>query len=522
PLARPGAVAPTPLSDPGWVRERQLLSRLDELRSIQQRLAEDREELPELGRQAGGPGPAAGGGGGGSIAPVERVGGGGGGGTYLRRPPQEKARTGGESEPPTNQEGTQPGRATPVERSEGAARGESQDRRGGRPEPDEPQNFAPAGQRGAASTGVSNTRHAPRPEDPNRQYQVTESASSQGGGEGGGGGGGDAGDGGSEGGNQQGGQRDRSQTSRPGQTISQSGATPAAARDAEQKTRVAVRQVALTRESYQLALRKLDLTNATRVTEAVVSRHVSHSLTSILKRVYREQDLDNLDAESAVNDLGVLLKLGGEFTFAHSARVLDYAMDLADQVGIQDRTTRSQVRYGALLKDIGDVGVRLNYQPEQTLDELGRILSSPDMRRAGLLHDLGKVKVPKEILYKPGRLTPEEFQIMKMHPVYGAEMVYPIRCLRHLCPTIRGHHERWDGQGYPDGLKGQDIPLPARIIAVADVFDALAAPRPYKDGMDVRKVWEILKEGKASHFDPQLVDAFGKVLRRRYPEHEFA
>jgi HD-GYP domain-containing protein (c-di-GMP phosphodiesterase class II) len=151
------------------------------------------------------------------------------------------------------------------------------------------------------------------------------------------------------------------------------------------------------------------------------------------------------------------------------------------------------------------------------LEEFSDFLQGQDMLRAGLLHDIGKVKIPPEILYKPGKLTPEEYEIMKLHPIWGEEIVKPIASLRYLCPTIRGHHERWDGKGYPDGLEGDDIPLAARIISVADVFDALAAERPYKRGMEVKKVTAILSEGRGSHFDPFLVDAFLEVLGRRYP-----
>lgn len=277
------------------------------------------------------------------------------------------------------------------------------------------------------------------------------------------------------------------------------------------------RRIAVSRESYQLSLRKLDLMAATRTTDSLVSRHVSHSLTSVLRRVYRQQELESLDTETAVNSLGVLLKLGGSLTFDHSSRVLELAVSLADQVGITDRKTLSQVRDGSLLKDIGDVGLRFNYQSEEALDQVGGFLAGQDVRRVGMLHDIGKTRIPPTILHKPGRLTPHEFQIMKMHPIYGEEMVYPIPSLRHLCPAIRSHHERWDGQGYPDGLNREQIPLAARIIAVADVFDALSSPRPYKSAMPVHEVWEIMRDGRGTHFDPLLIDAFRHVLQRRYP-----
>lgn len=263
-------------------------------------------------------------------------------------------------------------------------------------------------------------------------------------------------------------------------------------------------------------MKKLEGVLPSRAFDQTAGTHIVHSVTSLLKQAYRSHRLENLSEHEAVNALGMVLKMGGDFTFNHSARVLELAMELADEVGVHDSRTRRQVRYGALLKDIGKAGIELVGLPEESQQRIGKFLSSQDLRQAGLLHDIGKTKIPNEILYKPGKLSDEEFTIMKQHPVLGEEMVYPIHSLRHLCPAIRGHHERWDGKGYPDGLKGEEIPLAARIIAVADVFDALQAPRPYKPGMEISKVREILLAGKGTHFDPQLVDAFMRVVRRKF------
>ena len=250
----------------------------------------------------------------------------------------------------------------------------------------------------------------------------------------------------------------------------------------------------------------------------LMTRHAGHNMESLLKKTYRLDSLKELSEDEAVNCLGLVLKMGGEFTYAHSARVLELAMDLADEVGIVDERTRRQIRHGALLKDTGEMALMLDEAPPGKIEKMSEFLKSQDLRKAGLLHDIGKTKIPPEILYKPGKLTEEEYDIMKLHPIIGEQIVYPIESLRHLCPIIRGHHERWDGKGYPDGLKGEAIPLGARIIAVADVFDALAAERPYKAGMPIDRVQAILKEGRGTHFDPDLVDAFERVLQRRYPE----
>lgn len=252
----------------------------------------------------------------------------------------------------------------------------------------------------------------------------------------------------------------------------------------------------------------------------VAGRVAGRAIGTLLKKLYDKEDVEELDEETAVTSLGLILRLGGEFTYKHSTRVLDLALELADEVGIRDKQTRREIKYGAVLRDIGEFDLLLQGQPnsDKKLQEIGDFLGSQDMLRAGLLHDIGKVNIPPEILYKPGKLTPEEYEIIKMHPIYGEEIVRPIASLRYLCPTIRGHHERWDGKGYPDGLAEEAIPLAARIISVADVFDALAAERPYKAGMEVRKVRNILAEGRGTHFDPSLVDAFLGIIARRYPD----
>lgn len=252
----------------------------------------------------------------------------------------------------------------------------------------------------------------------------------------------------------------------------------------------------------------------------VGGRVAGAAIGTLLKDLYEEEDLEKLDEETAVTSLGLILRLGGEFTYEHSTRVLDLALELADEVGVRDKQTRKEIKFGTVLRDVGEFDLLLQGEPDRNkrMKEFSGFLAGQDMLRAGLLHDIGKVKIPPEILYKPGKLTEEEYELMKMHPIYGEEIVRPIASLRYLCPTIRGHHERWDGKGYPDKLVGEKIPLAARIISVADVFDALAAERPYKRGMEVRKVKGILAEGRGTHFDPFLVDAFLEVISRRYPD----
>jgi putative two-component system response regulator len=112
----------------------------------------------------------------------------------------------------------------------------------------------------------------------------------------------------------------------------------------------------------------------------------------------------------------------------------------------------------------------------------------------GYLHDIGKVGIPDSVLFKPGKLTGEEWEIMRAHPVRGEEICGPLKPLRGVLPLIRNHHERWDGTGYPDGLRRTEIPLLARVLQVVDIYDALTHPRPYKQAYSSDRALEILQE----------------------------
>lgn len=133
---------------------------------------------------------------------------------------------------------------------------------------------------------------------------------------------------------------------------------------------------------------------------------------------------------------------------------------------------------------------------------------------ASPLHDVGKVAIPDHILLKPGKLTPEEFAIMKGHAQHGANILAGSQSplLQLACEIALSHHEWFDGSGYPNGLKGDDIPLSGRIVAVADVFDALTTTRPYKKAWSFDDAYDHLRDGAGSHFDPTCLAAFGAVL----------
>jgi ribonuclease P protein subunit RPR2 len=136
---------------------------------------------------------------------------------------------------------------------------------------------------------------------------------------------------------------------------------------------------------------------------------------------------------------------------------------------------------------------------------------APEIEFGFLLHDIGKVAIPDSILYKPGALTEEERTRMAKHPVIGAEIVRGIEFLQEPAKVVRSHHERWDGTGYPDGLRGEEIPLAARVFAVADVLDALTTDRPYRPASTFAKAREMIVAGSGTQFDPRVIEAFSSI-----------
>ena len=162
-------------------------------------------------------------------------------------------------------------------------------------------------------------------------------------------------------------------------------------------------------------------------------------------------------------------------TEGHTLRVTNSAMGLAKLAGITD-------------------------------DELVHV------RRGALLHDIGKLGIPDSILFKPDKLTSEEWDIMRKHPQYAYDMIVRIEYLRPALDIPYCHHEKWDGSGYPRGLKAEEIPLCARVFAIIDVWDALTSDRPYRSAWDNQKASEYINEQSGRHFEPKLVELFNKTV----------
>jgi HD-GYP domain-containing protein (c-di-GMP phosphodiesterase class II) len=144
------------------------------------------------------------------------------------------------------------------------------------------------------------------------------------------------------------------------------------------------------------------------------------------------------------------------------------------------------------------------------------------VRRGALLHDIGKMGIPDGILLKAGELTEGEWEIMRKHPAYAFELLWPIPYLRPALDIPYCHHERWDGSGYPRGLKGEMIPLAARLFAVVDVWDALRSDRPYRQNWSTARVLAHLRAAAGTHFDPRAVELFLQMLEREPIPDELA
>src|SRR3979490_329434 len=138
------------------------------------------------------------------------------------------------------------------------------------------------------------------------------------------------------------------------------------------------------------------------------------------------------------------------------------------------------------------------------------------LRAAALLHDIGKLAIPEHIINKPGHLTPEEFEKIKIHTLVGAEILERVAFPYPVAPIVRSHHERWDGTGHPDGLKGEQIPMGARVLAAVDCRDAMSSHRQYQSAMSLDAAMEKVASMSGSAFEPRIVE----VLKRRYPELE--
>ncbi|MFZ0198581.1 MAG: HD domain-containing phosphohydrolase [Candidatus Sulfotelmatobacter sp.] len=196
---------------------------------------------------------------------------------------------------------------------------------------------------------------------------------------------------------------------------------------------------------------------------------------SLLKLKLRTDELER--AESVLFSLARSIEGKDPYTHGHCERLAEYSTRLGNQLGLsEDHITA--------------------------------------LRRAGIVHDVGKIAVPDAILLKPGRLTEEEWKIVREHPVVGERICAPLKSFRLVLPIIRHHHEKIDGSGYPDGLRGDAIPITARVMQIVDVFDALTTERPYKKAFSDHEALQTMKEEVAKGWwDPYIFDQFDRLVR---------
>ncbi|MCD4786053.1 MAG: HD domain-containing protein [Candidatus Eremiobacteraeota bacterium] len=223
-----------------------------------------------------------------------------------------------------------------------------------------------------------------------------------------------------------------------------------------------------------------EITVETRTYEVSVLEHSMNKMVKSLKEYIESLKIANAAKErlfvSSIKALANAIEARDPYTRGHSDRVTEYSVKIAEKMGLNE-------------------------------DEVRKI------EYASLLHDIGKIEVRESVLNKPGRLTSEEFGIMKQHPVYGAKIMEPVDEFSEMVPYMYHHHESYDGKGYPGGLKKDKIPLASRIIAVADTFDAMTSNRPYRKALPVEVALEEIEKKIGTQFDPDAAKAFLEIAK---------
>jgi putative nucleotidyltransferase with HDIG domain len=216
---------------------------------------------------------------------------------------------------------------------------------------------------------------------------------------------------------------------------------------------------------------------------------VSRSLSAAVRALFTNDPIERITGSLSPSVKALIMATEGKdtYTAGHNLRVTLYALRLAEEMQLPPEQLRS-------------------------------------LSQGTIIHDVGKINIPDAILNKPGRLTAEERMIIEQHPLKGYEMCRALGFMKEELSIIRSHHEKWDGTGYPDRLKGERIPLAARIVAVADVYDALTSTRAYRKAWSHKEAMQFLAEHRGAHFDPACVDAWIRICERDpqvylYPLH---
>lgn len=255
------------------------------------------------------------------------------------------------------------------------------------------------------------------------------------------------------------------------------------------------------------------------VLSAVVARSVTRPLAEVVRGA--------LDIARGRFGREVRVRTGTElgdlaYTFNHMSRELaGYDAENRRLIAALERGYLDTIRSLAAAVDAKDPYTRGHAERVAALAvEIGRELALPPatlraLEYAGILHDIGKIGIPDAILAKRTPLSPDEMALVRDHPRIGAEIVAGVEFLREAAPAIRSHHERWDGSGYPDRLEGERIPLVARVVNIADTWDACTSRRPYQEAIPADAVLGILDALRGAQTDPAVHDALLRILRRR-------
>lgn len=212
----------------------------------------------------------------------------------------------------------------------------------------------------------------------------------------------------------------------------------------------------------------------------------NHSMVMTIKALFTNDPIERITSSisSSVRQLIAVTETKDSYTAGHNFRVTMYALRLGEEMQLK---------------------------PEQL-----RALS-----QGAIVHDVGKIHIPDVVLNKPGKLTYDERKLIETHPVKGYDMCKNLGFMKEELEIIRSHHERWDGTGYPDQLAGEQIPLLSRIVAVADVYDALTSHRAYRKAWSHDEAIQFLEENKNTHFDPRCVDVWVRACRRDSQIYEY-
>lgn len=235
-------------------------------------------------------------------------------------------------------------------------------------------------------------------------------------------------------------------------------------------------------EIQQLAMELEETKAVAAAKERLLLVHLAEmeELYEVLRRRVRELEVARQQNQemflATMEALARTLEAKDRYTRGHSGRVAEYTVRLATALGIEVPQVES-------------------------------------LRLASALHDLGKIGIRDEVLNKPSRLTPEEYDLIKQHPLIAVQILQPLAVVQDIIPWIKHHHERYDGGGYPDGLAGENIPLGARIIALADSFDAMTSDRPYRRALPLEVALEEVRQGAGRQFDPQLAEVWLKLMK---------